>query len=76
MNHINGHDDWATAPPIRQGQVFFTAMFCSRAVGSKGVTSPPMRILDYVQKQGALQFQIETSIKINHSNMTCLHHRV
>ncbi len=51
MNHLNGHDDWATAPPIRQGQVFFNAMFCSRAVGSKGVTSPPIGILNYVQEQ-------------------------
>ena len=49
--HINGHDDWATAPPSLRGQVFFNAMFCSRAVGSKGVTSPPIGILNYVQEQ-------------------------
>jgi len=54
QNKPFGDRQWVNlvnAPPIC-GQIFFGAMFCSRSIGSTGVTSPPVsELFDDVSQQ-------------------------
>ena len=49
-DHIQGHDDWALAPPIRQGQIEYSRIL-KRAIASKGVNSPPPVEFENVPEQ-------------------------
>lgn len=49
-DHIQGHDDWALAPPMRQGQIEYSQLL-RRASASKGTNSPPPVEFENVPQQ-------------------------